>query len=155
MRISVFYGDVFGERVLGNLINYSTFCESCGLTCGHCRNEYPSFSADIVDVVNLPTKLPPFLEDPSVYYPKQLQCCDLILAVGLHPDLLTFIPDIAGMTRSKAAIVPIENRNWCPSGLRRQLEDNLSDMGIESAFPKTFLLARRRQGTDWRLLQNL
>jgi len=138
LKILTVYGDIFGERILGNLLNHSTFCESCGLACTHCRNLCPSFAKDIVDVVSMSTKLPPFLEDPEKHYPKYPRDCDLILAVGLHPDLLTYVPDVARKTGARAVIVPVENRSWCPSGLRKQVENRLNDMGIESAFPKPF-----------------
>ena len=146
MRILIIYGDVFGERILGNLLNHSTFCESCGLACVHCRNEYPSFAKDIVDAIHLPTKLPPFLEDPLKYYPQQLLDCDLILAIGLHPDLLTCLPEIANKAEAKAIIVPIENRSWCPSGLRRQLENRLDEIRVEAAFPKPFCSLDEKEG---------
>jgi hypothetical protein len=147
LRILTVYGDIFGEKVLGNLLNHSTFCESCGLACAHCRSEYPSFAEDIVDAMNLPTKLPPFLEDPSIYYPQHIRDCDLIMAIGLHPDLLTYLPEIVMRTGAEAVIVPIENRSWCPSGLRKQLEDRLDDLGIERAFPKPFCSLDEDHGT--------
>ncbi|MEM2921085.1 MAG: DUF166 domain-containing protein [Candidatus Bathyarchaeia archaeon] len=146
MRISLLYGDPFGEKVLGNLINYSSFCESCGLACSNCRNQYPSFASDIVEVVNLPSKLPSFLERPDFYFPRQLEPCDLILAIGLHPDLMTYIPDIVGKTGSKAVIIPIERRNWCLRGLRKQLEDIFEDIGIEISFPKPFCSLKEEKG---------
>ncbi len=39
---------------------------------------------------------------------------------------------------AKAVIVSIENRSWCPTGLRRQLEEELEKTGVEHAFPKSF-----------------
>jgi len=35
-------------------------------------------------------------------------------------------------------IVPLEDPNWCPAGLQRQVEDALNSMGVEHAFPKPF-----------------
>ncbi len=138
LRILTIYGDIFGERVLGNLLNHSTFCESCGLACIHCRNAYPSFAEDIVDVISMPTNLPPFLEDPEKHFPKKPHDCDIVLAIGLHLDLLTHIPKIAQKTGARAVVVPIENRSWCPLGLKKQIENELDDLGVESAFPKPF-----------------
>ncbi|MGB9134317.1 MAG: DUF166 family protein [Candidatus Bathyarchaeia archaeon] len=138
MRLLAFYNDEFAERVAGNLINASNYCKSCGLTCTYCRQLYGSFAADVQGVYKSPSNLPAFIEEPEKFLPKNPPNCDIILNVGLHPDILAATPTLAERTGAKAVIVPLENRNWCPRGLRRQLEGSLSEIGVECAFPKPF-----------------
>ena len=138
MRLYIIYGDEFAERVVGNLCNLSTFCQACSLACSYCRSTYGSFAQDIYGMDKMPENLPLFIEEPEKHLPENLPNCDLILAIGMHPDLLSAIPTIVKRTNAKGVIVPIENRNWCLTGLKRQLEEKLEEVGIEHAFPKPF-----------------
>ncbi len=85
-----------------------------------------------------PSNLPVFIEAPEALLPRNPPTCDVILTVGLHHDLLAATPTLAEKAGAKAVIVPLEDRVWCPRGLRRQLEDSLAENGVESAFPKPF-----------------
>ena len=138
MRLCVIYNDEFAERVMGNLINASNYCLSCGLTCNYCRQLYSSFAADIQAVYKTPPDLPAFIDEPEKYLPHNLPNCDIILAIGLHPDILMEISTLAKKAKAKAVIVPLENRNWCHRGLQRQLEKSLNEIEAEYAFPKPF-----------------
>ncbi|MFQ6075697.1 MAG: DUF166 domain-containing protein [Candidatus Bathyarchaeia archaeon] len=138
MRLYILYGDEYGERVVGNLVNLSTFCEACGLACNHCRSEYDSFSSDIHQVDKVLENSPMFIDSPETHLPDDLPKCDVVIAAGIHPDLLTAIPTIANRTGARGVIVPIEDGVWCPRGLQKQLEASLDDMGVEHAFPKPF-----------------
>jgi len=44
MDLIVIYSGEFGERVIGNLINYSTFCISCADACTHCKEAKYGFA---------------------------------------------------------------------------------------------------------------
>lgn len=139
MKLFVVYNDEFAERVVGNLINTSNYCKSCGFTCSYCRQLYGSFAAEIQAIYRTPPNLPAFIDEPEKYLPHPpLPKCDVILSVGLHPDLLAAMPTLAKETEAKAVIVPLENRNWCHRGLQRQLEESLSEIDVEFAFPKPF-----------------
>jgi hypothetical protein len=89
-------------------------------------------------VAQISKSLPSFIENPEKYLPKNMPECDVILVVGVHPDILISIPDVVKRTLAKAVIVPIENPSWCSPGLKMQIEDQLEEVGIESAFPKPF-----------------
>jgi len=138
LKLFIVYNDEFAERVVGNLVNTSSYCKSCGFTCTYCRQLFGSFAADIQAVYKTPLDLPSFVEEPEKYLPHNPPDCEVILAVGLHPDILATMPVLAEKMKAKAFIVPLENRNWCPRGLRRQLEESLGEMGVEYAFPKPF-----------------
>jgi len=139
LKLGLLYTDEFGERVLGNLVNYSTFCKACDLACEHCRTMYGSFASDIYWVHQLPGDLPVLIEDPAAYLPSpdELPKLDVLLIVGIHPDLLASVPFIV-KGKASAVIVPLESKDWCPPGLRRQVAERLAELGIESAFPKPF-----------------
>lgn len=132
------YTDEFGERCLGNLINYPTFCKSCDLACEHCRNTLLSFAGNIKGVDRLPKNLPTFVENPEQYLPKRMPVVDMVLAIGIHQDLLSALPYVVEQTNAKAAIVPIEDPTWAPLGLKNQIKEELDELGIESVFPKPF-----------------
>ncbi len=138
MRLCVIYNDEFAERVIGNMINTSSYCKACGFTCNYCRQLYGSFAKDVHAVYRMPSDLPAFIDEPEKYLPIDPLECEVILAVGLHPDLLAATPALARKANAKAVIVPLENRNWCHRGLQRQLEKALDEIDVESAFPKPF-----------------
>jgi len=79
-----------------------------------------------------------FLDDPEEHLPKNLPQCDLILSLGLPSDLQYALPILAKKMRAKAVIAPIDNSNWIPPGLRGQIEKELAEIGVASAFPKPF-----------------
>lgn len=140
------YGDEFGERFIGNLINYSSFCEACGIFCEHCRTAYPSFSADIEGVFQVEANLPAFIDDPETYLPQSLGSADLLVAIGIHVDLLLGIPKLVESSRVKGVIVPIEHKDWCPPAVRSQLREELGRLGVETAFPKPFCALEKTGG---------
>jgi len=79
-----------------------------------------------------------FLDEPEKHLPKGLPECDLILSLGLPPDLQYTLPILAKKTKAKAVIAPIDNSSWIPPGLKRQIERELTEIGVASAFPKPF-----------------
>jgi hypothetical protein len=138
LRIYILSGDVFADRVIGNLVNSINFCRVCGPTCSECRMLYGSHAADIVGVKEFDQSLPNYIENPDDLLPSDPPKCDLVLAIGLHVDILSAIPNWIAKTGADALIVPIENPRWCPLGLKRQVEKDLQEIGVGSAFPKPF-----------------
>ncbi|MEM4311033.1 MAG: DUF166 family protein [Nitrososphaerales archaeon] len=134
------YSDNFGERVIRNLINDPSFCDSCGLYCDFCKYGVYSYVRNVRAVIKLPSlaELPPFIENPREYMPKKMPEADLCIASGLHKDLLLELPYQLKEFRIKALIVPIEDFNEVPSGLRKQVEERCEELGLEYAFPKPF-----------------
>jgi len=138
LKLCLITGDPFGEKVLGNLVNMSNFCASCALACGYCRTAYPSFVSDIRGFYSLSIKPKDIIDDPVDLIPKDMPRSDLLLAIGLHPDILTILPNMVSATSVQAVIVPIEDRRWCPPNMQKQLEFELNRLNIEHAFPKPF-----------------
>ncbi len=138
MKISIYYSGDFGKKVIGNLVNSSTFCTSCGELCDHCREEKASFAGDIVDIHEFPQGLPQFIEEPLEYLPVRMGECDLIIAMDLHPDILSLLPEIVRHTNARAVIAPVEDPTLAPAGLVEQLRKQLEDMQIQCEFPRPF-----------------
>jgi hypothetical protein len=91
-----------------------------------------------VDVYQVPSSLPPVLDDASEYLPSELGAGDVIIAINLHPELLLEIPTMVGGGSTRALIAPIEDPNWIKPGLQRQVTQACASNDIESAFPKPF-----------------
>jgi hypothetical protein len=134
------YSGEFAERVIRNLINDPSFCKSCGLYCDSCKYGVYSFVRNIRAAIQLPnpTKLPAFIDNPEKYMPKNFQKADLCIASGLHKDLLLELPNHLQKFGVNGLIVPIEDFNEVPSGLRKQMEEKCYELEVESAFPKPF-----------------
>ena len=134
------YSGEFAERVIRNLINDPSFCKSCGLYCDSCKYNVFSFVRNIRAAVQLqdPSKLPAFIDTPEKYMPKKVPKADLCIASGLHKDLLLELPNRLREFDVKGLIVPIEDFNEVPSGLKKQVEEKCRKLGLENAFPKPF-----------------
>jgi len=111
--------DVYGRRIIENI---------CDKGFAHWISWFHEFEA------------PPegFLDNPEKHLPKDIPECDLILSLGLPPDLQYTLPILAKKTKAKAVIAPIDNSSWIPPGLKRQIERELTEIGVASAFPKPF-----------------
>ncbi|TFH36182.1 MAG: hypothetical protein E4G99_05530, partial [Anaerolineales bacterium] len=85
-----------------------------------------------------PRVIPPIVDDPEDFLPDTLPQADLVIALGDVGGLAQLIPDIARMVGAEAVIAPIDRNESLPSGLAKQLEGWLDDMGIAAVFPKPF-----------------
>ncbi|MDH5481815.1 MAG: DUF166 family protein [Candidatus Bathyarchaeota archaeon] len=134
------YSGEFAERVIRNLINDLSFCKSCGLYCDSCKYNVYSFVRNIRAAMELPnsSELPAFIDNPEKYMPKKIPKADLCVSSGLHKDLLLELPHHMQKVGMKGLIVPIEDFNEVPSGLRKQIEEKCRELGLENAFPKPF-----------------
>jgi hypothetical protein len=82
--------------------------------------------------------LPIFVDEPMELLPKSISKCDLILSLGENPVIATLIPDIVRISDAKAAVIPIDNSNWVPLGIKKQISEELKKMNIPFVFPKPF-----------------
>ena len=142
------YSKDFMERVIRNLIIDPCFCQSCGLYCESCKYNVYSFVRNVRAAIQLPNPadLPAFIDNPEEHMPKKLPKADLCLSSGLHKDLLLELPQYIKKAGMKGLIVPIEDWNEVPSGVRRQVEEKCEELGLESAFPKPFCTLEPMEG---------
>jgi hypothetical protein len=140
LNLIFIYSGEFAEKVIRNLINDPSFCKSCGLYCDSCKYNVYSFVRNIRAAIQLPNpaELPTFIDNPEGYMPKKVPKADLCVTSGLHKDLLLELPKYIKNAEIKGLIVPIEDFNEVPSGLKKQLEEKCLEFGLEYAFPKPF-----------------
>jgi len=134
------YSGEYAERVIRNLINDPSFCKSCGFYCDSCKYNVYSFVHNIRAAIQLPSplELPAFIDTPEKYVPRKIPKADLCIASGLHKDLLLELPHHIQKAGIKGLIIPIEDFNEVPSGLRKQVEERCQELDLENAFPKPF-----------------
>lgn len=108
--------------------------------CDSCKYGVYSYVQNIRAAIELPkpSDLPAFIDKPEEYMPKSIPRADLCVASGLHKDLLLELPTHIAKAGVKGLIVPVEDFNEVPSGLRKQLEERCFEFGLECAFPKPF-----------------
>ena len=113
-------GDVYGRRIIENI---------CKRGFAHWFRWLHEFE---------PTVLADLLDHPEKYLPREMPECDLILSLGLPSDLQYTLPIMARRTKVKAVIAPIDDSSWIRPGLRGQIQRELAEIGVASAFPKPF-----------------
>ncbi len=132
--IAVVYSDPFAERLVANLANEPGHCRACGPSCDGCKYGLYSLTEHIIAVEEIPPpeSLPPLVEDPEYYLP-ELPEADVVIAVKVHPDLLTALPET---TETRAILVPVESPDWIDRYTREELERKCEELGIECQVPK-------------------
>lgn len=140
MKLIVFYNGEFGQRVIGNLINYPGFCISCGEACTQCRNVRQGYGDRIVSLVEMPDpdSLGDFLEDVEMYLPEEIPEADIAMVINIHPDILFGLLPRLKEAGVKGIVGCSERPKDLPQGLRKQLEERAAELGMEAAFAKPF-----------------
>ncbi len=133
------FDDAYCCRFIKHIVDDPSLCIGCGEDCDHCRYSYRiDFAERLVGVLKVPSELPLFADDSDEYLPPSLPEHDVTIALNLHEDLLTDIPQLAVAAGSKALIVPAEAPDWISRGTKRRLMEVCKEMGLEVAFPKPF-----------------
>jgi hypothetical protein len=83
-----------------------------------------------------PAVLPPVIDYPEDYIPASFAPAELLLSFAEHRGVAELIPEIAALCGARAVLAPVDNENWLPRGLARQLRGWLKDMGVFCATPK-------------------
>ena len=89
-----------------------------------------------IEIWQAPTILPPVIDYPEDYIPETFPPADLILSFAEHRGVAELLPEIAEKTGAKAVIAAVDNENWLPRGLARQLRGWLERMDVACATPK-------------------
>jgi len=63
---------------------------------------------------------------------------ELVLFLGEGQPAFSLLPAMAKRLSARAVIAPVEDYNWLPFGMERQLRSELKDLGLGSAFPRPF-----------------
>lgn len=86
----------------------------------------------------VPPALPPVVDDSFEFLPLHLPPADLALSLGESPSAAQLLPGIVERTGAQAVIAPVDNADWLPDGLARQLATQLTMMDVVAVFPKPF-----------------
>jgi hypothetical protein len=121
MRLIVFTQGAYGERILENL-----------------KRRAPQDW--VIENSVIPGNLPAMIEEPEGFV-EVLELggtWDLILYMGESPSSFTVLPSILEKVEVGAVIAPVDDYDWLPRGLERQIGDEVEGMGVEIVFPRTF-----------------
>lgn len=143
MKIVVYYNGEFGQRVIGNLINYSGFCISCGEACTQCRTGKYSAAEDLVAIFEMPDPdtLGDFIDDVEPLLPK-VPPADVAVVINIHPDILFGMLPLLKEAGIKGIVGCSERPKELPLGLRKQLIEKATEIGLEAQFSKPFCAMR-------------
>ena len=133
MRMSILYSDDNHLQFINHLVNV---CDACDY-CTHCRPRSLNVSQHIYSLTSIASPLPVIIENPASYMPP-IPPSDLLIVLGLHPDLLLELPTTLMHSSVRAVIIPVDSPGWVQPGLRRQLQDMFEERSIEYSFPKPY-----------------
>jgi hypothetical protein len=119
LRLFILYQGHYGQRILENIRRFAPKTWK-------------------VDAWRAPSALPQVVDDPSEFLPLHLPTVDLILSLGEGPSAAQLLPGIVERTGTRAIIAPVDNANWLPDGLARQVSAQLTVMDVVAVFPKPF-----------------
>ncbi|MDY6794504.1 MAG: DUF166 family protein [Actinomycetota bacterium] len=135
---SVAFDDTFAKRFLRHMVNEENYCNGCGVLCDHCRDTYGiDFSGDIVDILQFPSVLPYYVDDPLKLL-GELAPHEATVAINLHQELLLELPRRAFEAGSRVLVVPSEHPEWVSRWLRGEVRKRCRELGMGCAFPKPF-----------------
>ncbi len=125
LRLLVLFQGHYGQRILENIRAFAP-------------------EAWTVEAWRAPSDLPLAVDEPVVlssisrFLPAHLPAADLVLSLGESISAARLLPGVVERTGARAVIAPVDNVNWLPDGLARQLCDRLMEMGVAAVFPKPF-----------------
>lgn len=141
---TVTFDDAFAKRFLRHMVNDTDYCNGCGVLCDHCRDTYGiDFSGELVDIRQLPSPLPIYLDDAAAMLGGELPPHEVTVAINLHEELLLALPEPAARAGSRALIAPSEAPGWTSGWVRNQVKSACRRSGMACDFPKPFCSMRR------------
>lgn len=133
----------FADKVLGNLRDRAGYCNACGPDCNRCRKPYAErFRPDIAAVIDLPHRLPYVLENPASFVPEIVPPHDVLLAIGIHEQILLETVKACLRWETKGLVVPLEAPDWIRGATRAEIHGLCEANGVEVSFPKPFCAFR-------------
>lgn len=92
----------------------------------------------IVQIINQPSVLPEYLDEPAAYLPASLEPHDVLIAINVHEEILLELPALVSAAGGRAIVVPREDPAWTSPWLLEELAKRCAAAGLETAFPKPF-----------------
>ncbi len=134
------YGGEFAARkFLPHLTNFKENPNLCTKQCYGFRQRFPlDFTENIAGVIQFPSILPELIDDADSYIKQTIPAHDILIAVGVHPDILVELVKQAADAGCKAVIIPREDPDWLITSLINKLKYICEEKGLEYAFPRPF-----------------
>lgn len=117
MRILAIYSGEYGIRHINNVR-------------ARCPGDWT------IEVWKAPQAFPLIIDYPEDFLPASFPPADLILSFAESKSVAELLPEIASMCGASGVMVAVDNENWLPRGLGRQLRGWLEKMNIGCATPK-------------------
>jgi hypothetical protein len=119
LRLFVLYQGHYGERILKHVSRFAPTSWS-------------------IEAWRAPSDLPPVIDAPLTFLPLDLPRADLVLSVGQLASMAQLLPSVTERTGAHSVIAPVDNGDWLPDGLARQLCSQLAEIGVTAVCPKPF-----------------
>jgi len=134
------YSGEFAERkFIPHITDYKNGAYGCSKLCREYRRAYKlDHSADIAGFMKFPSVLPEMIDDAESYIKGELPAHDVMLIIGVHPDIVLELINLASKTGCKAIIAPREDPFWMTTSFVKTLERKCEQRGLEYAFPRPF-----------------
>lgn len=134
------YGGEFAARkFLPHLTNFKNNPDFCTKQCYQFRQRFAlDFTEDIAKIMLFPSVLPELIDDAQSYLKDAIPAHDILVAVGVHPDILIELIRKAISAGCKAVIIPREDPDWLTTSFVNKLKNMCETKGLEYAFPRPF-----------------
>jgi len=90
------------------------------------------------ELKELPAFNIPVIDNPEEFLPRQLPEAELLIALVETNALGQLVPDLARLAGAESLLIPVDFERGLPSGLQKQLKDELEEMEIAAALPEPF-----------------
>jgi len=134
------YSGEFAERkFIPHITNLKNGTYSCRDACREYRKAYNlDHSDEIAGIMKFPSVLPEMIDDAEAYIKEKLPSHDVMLIIGVHPDIILELINMANAAGCKAIIAPREDPFWMTPSFVKTLEKKCEQKGLEYAFPRPF-----------------
>lgn len=111
----------------------------CSKRCLEYRRRYRlDFSDRIAGIMHFPAVLPEVVDEADLYLKEELPKHDVLIAIGVHPDILMELMKRAAAAGCGAIIIPREDPVWLDSSLLKKIREICESKNMEYAFPRPF-----------------
>lgn len=132
-------GEFAARRFIPHITGFKNNPELISKQCHAFRAAYElDYSGDLAGTISFPSVLPELIDDVSTYLKTPIPPHDVLVALGVHPDILTELLRRAADAGCKALIAPREDPTWIHPSFLKTIVKICEQRGLEYAFPKPF-----------------
>jgi len=134
------YGGEFAKRrFIPHITDYKDGKFMCCRRCLDYRKKYRlDLSEKLAGIIEFPAVLPELVDDPETYITRKLPDHDILVAIGIHPDIFPELLKRAADVGCRALIAPREDPSWMDKAFLSRLKEICESQNMEYAFPRPF-----------------